>query len=386
MENNRKKENFLAFGKPVFDEAEIQAVIDVLRSGWISTGPRTADFQRLFSEYVGKRRALGLSSCTAGLYLALRLFNIKEGDEVIVPAMTFAATANVVVHVGARPVFADVDEHTGIMRPESFKRLITKKTRAVMPVHLYGRPAEIIEISEIAKQNGIKVIADCAHATESRIDGKHVAEWSDIVSFSFYATKNLAVGEGGMLVSDDDELMDRAGVLALHGMSRDAFSRYSESGFKLYDIVEAGYKFNMTDISAALGIEQLKRLEGRLKKREQIWKIYDDAFQELPLELPEKVPENYRHARHLYTIKARNRKERDKLLTAIQSRGIGVGVHFTALHLHTFYREKFGYKRGDCPAAERISDTTISIPMTPYLTDEEIDRVVSAVTSACKEL
>lgn len=380
MFDNKTNKQFLPFGKPVLEEEEIQAVSDVLRSGWITTGPKTAEFQKLFSEYVGMKRALGLSSCTAGLFLGLKIFGIKEGDEVILPTMTFTATANVIVHCGAVPVFVDVDLETGNMIPEAFEKAITPRTKAVMPVHLYGRPAEIEKIYNIAKKNNLYVIADCAHATESRINDLHVASFSDAAAFSFYATKNLAVGEGGMLVSDNEEIMEKAGVLFLHGMSKGAFSRYSASGFKMYDIVDAGYKFNMTDISASLGIEQLKRLEKRLKKREEIWRRYDEAFFSLPVKTPPLVPDGIKHARHLYTLRVQ--KNRDKILSAIQDEGVGVSIHFTALHLHSFYQQIYGYKRGMFPNAENISDTTFSIPMTPYLTDEEVERVIATVRKA----
>ncbi len=381
----RKPEEFLPFGKPVLEEEEIAAVADALRTGWISTGPRTAEFQRLFAAYTGRRHALGLSSCTAGLFLALRLLDVKEGDEVVVPALTFTATANVVVHCGATPVIVDVEPETGNIDPEAIEAAVTPRTKVIVPVHLYGRPAAADRIFSFAKSRDLAVVADCAHATESRIGEDHACRWSDLAAFSFYATKNLAVGEGGMLVTDDDAWFERAAILALHGMSRGAFSRYSESGFKLYDVVEPGYKFNMTDISAALGVEQLKRIDARLARREEVWRRYDAAFASLPLDLPPPPAPGHIHARHLYTPRVRRPEMRDRLLAAIQSRGVGVGVHFTALPLHTYYRNRFGFRRGQFPNAERISGTTFSIPMTPYLTDREIERVIAAVREGLAE-
>ena len=381
-----KRETFLPFGRPVFEESEIAAVADVLRSGWISTGPRAAEFQRMMSEYTGCRFTLGLSSCTAGLFLALKILDVGPGDEVIVPPFTFAATANVVVHCGATPVFADVLLDTCTMDPERFAAAITGRTRAVIPVHLYGRPAAIARIRAIAAEHGIAVIGDCAHATEAQVNGENVARLADVSSLSFYATKNLAVGEGGMLCTDSEEHFRRAEVLALHGMSRGAYKRFSESGFKFYDVVEAGYKFNMTDISAALGIEQFKRLEKRLLRRTAIWERYDAAFADLPLVRPAPVEPGTVHARHLYTLRTTGKLDRNRLIERIQRANIGVAVHYLALHLNSFYRDKYGCARGEHPNAELISDTTFSIPLTPYLTDEDVELIIGAVRESVTEL
>jgi len=381
-----KRDAFLPFGKPVFEEAEIAAVADAVRSGWISTGPRTVEFQKMMSEYTGCRFTLGLSSCTAGLFLALRVLDIGPGDEVVVPPFTFAATANVVVHCGATPVFADVELDTCTMDPDRFAAAITSRTKAVIPVHLYGRPAAIARIRAIAAERGIAVIGDCAHATEARVNGTNVARLADLSSLSFYATKNLAVGEGGMLCTDSEEHFRRAEVLALHGMSRGAFKRFGETGFKFYDIIEAGYKCNMTDISAALGIEQLKRLEKRLLRRAEIWERYDAAFADLPLVRPAPVEPGTVHARHLYTLRTTGSLDRSRLLDRIQQANIGVAVHYLALHLNSFYRDQFGCARGDHPNAELISDTTFSIPMTPYLTDEDVELIIGTVCESVAEL
>lgn len=371
--------SFIPFGKPSFDEEEIAAVADVLRSGWVTTAARTLEFQKLFAEYTGSQYALALSSCTAGLFLALKCLGVGEGDEVIVPPLTFAATANVVVHCGARPVFADVEAATGLLDPAAFMRAITPKTRAVIPVHLYGLPVST-EISKIAAQHEIPVVGDCAHATETRRDGIHVAKEARIAAFSFYATKNLAVGEGGMIVTDSEELFEKASVLSLHGMSRAAFDRYSEKGFKRYEILEAGYKFNMPDMNAALGIEQLKRIDRHLARRNEIWKRYDEAFKDLRFLRPPAVPKGVVHARHLYTLRTPG-SDRDQIIAKLQQDGIGSAVHFGALHLEPFYRNLLGTRRGDFPNAEAISDSTFSIPLTPYLSDEEVGRVIQAVSA-----
>lgn len=403
------RDTFLSFSRPVLDDGEMAAVVEALRSGWITTGPRTAEFQKRFAESVGASHALGVNSCTAALFLALRVVGIGKGDEVIVPALTFAASANVVEHLGARPVFVDVDAVTGNIDPAAVEAAITGASRAIIPVHLYGRPVDVTAIRTVADRHGLVVIADCAHATETRVispggETKHVADFADLAAFSFYATKNLTTGEGGMLTSHRAEWMEKAAVLSLHGMSRHAHDRYSESGFQFYDILDAGYKFNMTDIQAALGIEQLKRLPARLRRREAIWRRYDEAFTDLPLDLPVAVPDAFPvhdgivHARHLYTprLAAAPRwrptfkivlpRDRNRLLDLIQAQKVGVAVHFRCLPLTSFYRERYGYRVGQFPRAEAIADSTFSLPMNPYLTDEDVESVIDAVRTAMDQL
>lgn len=374
-----KREEFLHFAKPCLDDGEIEAVQKALQSGWLTTGPLTSEFQTCFAEYVGHSHALGLSSCTAGLFLALKLYEIGPGDEVIVPTITFAATANVVEHLGAKPVFVDVDPETGLISPEKVEEAITPATKAVLVVHLYGQSADNEALRDIATRHSLKIIADCAHATETRVGDKHVSDWADAAAFSFYATKNLAVGEGGMLVTNSEEFYERAQILALHGMSRGAYARYHTKGFQLYDIVTPGYKFNMTDISAALGIEQLKRLHNRLRRREEIWNRYNEAFADLQLLLPPETSSEVVNARHLYTLRTKEGISRDKILDGLIDENIGCAIHFIALHLTSFYSGKYGYRRGDLPNAERFSDSLFSIPLTPYLTDEEVNDVIRAV-------
>jgi dTDP-4-amino-4,6-dideoxygalactose transaminase len=378
---------FLLFGAPDIREAEIQEVVDTLRSGWLSTGPRCRKFEQLFCEYIGCEHAVALNSCTAGLELALEALGIGPGDEVITTPLTFCATANVVVHRGATPVFVDVNRDTGNIDPEQIPAAITGKTKAILPVHLYGRPCEMDALMTIAREHRLYVIEDAAHAAEAWYRGRKIGTIGDITVYSFYATKNLATGEGGMLVTNSEAIADEVRVKHLHGLTRDAWKRYSEEGFQPYDVVAAGYKYNMMDIQAAIGIHQLARLENNLKIRELHWQAYDEAFADLdgimtPRPLDHSRDEKSRHARHLYTILLdfdRLRITRQEFMNSLQKENIGTGIHFTSLHLLSFYREKFGYKRGDFPNAEFISDRTVSLPRSSALDPKDIVDGVNAV-------
>ena len=383
-----RRSEFLTFGAPDIGEPEIQEVVETLRSGWLSSGPRCRKFEQLFCEYIGCEHAIALNSCTAGLELALEALGIGPGDEVITTPLTFCATANVIVHRGAKPVFVDVDRETGNIDPERIPAAITNKTKAIMPVHLYGRPCEMDAVLAIAKEHGLFVIEDAAHATEAWYRGKKIGTIGDITVYSFYATKNLVTGEGGMLVTNHETVADEVRVKHLHGLSRDAWKRYSEEGFQPYDVVAAGYKYNMMDIQAALGIHQLARLENNLKVRERHWQAYDEAFagvEEITTPPPLVVHSRFektRHARHLYTILLdleRLKISRSEFMASLQRANIGTGVHFTSLHLLSFYRDKFGYKRGDFPNAEFISDRTVSLPLSSRLDQKDVADVVNAV-------
>lgn len=379
-ESARKK--FLVFGAPDIREEEIEEVVKTLKSGWLSTGPKVAKFEEEFKNYIGCKHAIALNSCTAGLHLALEIVGAKEGDEVITTPLTFASTANVIIHQGAIPVFADVERKTGNVDPEEIKKRITKKTKAVIPVHLYGRPCRMDEIMEIAKENNLLVIEDAAHAAEARYRNKKIGNIGDLTAFSFYATKNVVTGEGGMITTNDDQWAKKLRVLRLHGLSKDAWKRYSAEGFTPYDILYPGYKYNMMDIQAALGIHQLKRAEENLKIREKYFRMYNQAFTEIP-EIETPIEEkDIRHARHLYTILLKLEKlkcDRNQFAVALRAENIGIGIHFLALHLSSYYKKRFGYKRGDLPHAEYISDRTISLPLSTKLTEEDINDVIDAV-------
>lgn len=376
------RSDFLVFGKPRIEEAEIQEVIDCLRSGWISTGPRVGKFEALFREFIGCEHALALNSCTAGLHLALLAAGVKPGDEVITSPMTFAASANTVIHCGGVPVFVDVDPHTGLMDVSQIEAKITAKTKAIMPVHYCGRPCDMDAIMAIARRRNLIVIEDAAHAIETWYHGKKVGNIGDFTVFSFYVTKNIITGEGGIVTTNNSEWAQQIKILGLHGMSKDAWKRYSNEGFKHYQILYPGYKYNLMDLQAALGLHQLQRVNEWLKIREQVWNSYDVAFRDLPVQLPAPAEPDTVHARHLYTPLLeleRLRVDRDTVLQALQRENIGIGIHFISLHLHEYYRKTFGYQPEDFPNARKISERTLSLPLSPALSDQDVNDVIVAV-------
>lgn len=374
--------DYLVFGSPQILEPEIEEVVATLRSAWIGTGPRAAAFEAAFSAYVGAPYAVALHSCTAALHLAFMAIGLEPGDEVIVPSMTFAATANAVLHAGGCPVLADVDRDTQCLDVEDAASRITPRTRAIVPVHFAGRPCDMEKLLPLAASHGLRIVEDCAHAIETLLDGRHVGTIGDLGAFSFYATKNLVTGEGGMVTTADREWADRIKVLALHGLSGDAWKRFSDEGFKHYEVIEPGFKYNMMDLQAALGLHQLARIESNLLRRCQIWRRYDQAFADLPVRLPAPEAPATRHARHLYTLLLdldRLALGRDEIQMALHRQNIGTGVHYRAIHLHRYYRERFGYRRDDLPNAAWISDRTLSLPLSPKLTDRDVEDVILTV-------
>jgi dTDP-4-amino-4,6-dideoxygalactose transaminase len=376
------RREILVFGAPDIREAEIEEVVKTLKSGWLSTGPKVAQFEEDFKNYIGSKYAVALASCTAGLHLALEVIGIKTGDEVITTPLTFTATANVIVHRGATPVFADVLKETGNIDPAAIEKKITKRTKAIIPVHLYGQPCRMDEIMAIARKNKLFVIEDAAHALETYCQDKKIGNIGDFTAFSFYATKNVVTGEGGMVTTNNDQWARNLRSLRLHGMSKDAWKRYSQDGFTPYDIIYPGYKYNMMDIQAALGIHQLRRVEKNLKIREKYYKLYTQAFGDIPEVVTWAEKKDGRHARHLYTILLKLEElkcTRDEFVCALQAENIGIGIHFLALHLTSYYRSTFGYKKGDFPNAEYVSDRTVSLPFSTKLTEEEINDVIKAV-------
>jgi dTDP-4-amino-4,6-dideoxygalactose transaminase len=378
------RDEFLVFGAPLIEEEAIAEVVATLRSGWIGTGPKTRRLEERFQDFAGVGHACAVSSCTAGMHLALEVLGIGAGDEVITSPMTFGATANVIVHVGATPVFADIDRDTLLIDLDDLERRITERTRAVMPVHMAGRPCDMQRLREIADKHGIAIVADCAHAIETQHHGRPVASLADMSVHSFYVTKNMTTVEGGMLLTDNSEWAERIMLLRNHGLSRDAWKRYSVHGFQPYEVVEAGYKYNMTDIQAALGLHQMERLEANLEVRERHWNAYREGLADLDgLTIPEEDPEPLnRHARHLFIVLLDIENlslSRDDFVVAMQAENIGTGIHFTALHLHHYYREAFGFKKGDYPGAEWVGERTLSLPMSPKLTDDDVQDTIRAV-------
>jgi len=377
----RKK--FLLFGKPKITKAEITEVLKTIKSGWLGTGPKTKLFEEEFKKYLGVPHAIALNSCTAGLHLALDVLGIREGDEVITSPLTFSSTANVIVHHHAIPVFADVDSKTWNIDPKQVELKVTKKTRAIIPVHLHGRPCDMDAIMRIARKHKLRLVEDAAHAAEAVYKNKKIGTISDFTAFSFYVTKNIMTGEGGMLTTENDSWAEEARIRSLHGISKDAWKRYSAEGFKPYETIYPGYKYNMMDLVASFGIHQLKQVNENFKKRVDFWNRYEKAFRNHPL-LTTPAPEekNTLHARHLYAVLMQIEKlkiTRDQFIDALRHEGIGSGIHFTPLHLHKYYRETFGYKPGNFPNSEFVGERIISLPLSPALTKADVNDVITAV-------
>jgi dTDP-4-amino-4,6-dideoxygalactose transaminase len=353
-----------------------------LESGWLTTGPRVKRFEERFAGYTGADHAIALSSGTAALHLSLVAAGIAPGDEVITTPMTFCATANAIVHMRATPVFADVDPVTMNLDPDAAAAAITPRTRALLPVHLAGRPVDVRAFRTLARQHGLALIEDAAHCTEGIAQGARVGTTADFTCFSFYATKNLTSGEGGMLTTASADAAERIRLAALHGMSRDAWARHTNPRAADYDVVMPGFKYNMMDLQAALGLHQLAGLDANLERREAIWARYDEGLADVPVARPAPVEPGSRHARHLYAVLVdpdRCGMDRAALVAALADRGIATSRHFKALHLHTFYAERFGFRRGQFPHAERISDQTVSLPLFPSMTHDEVDTVIDQI-------
>jgi len=377
------RDEFLSFAQPRLTGPEIAAVVDTLRSGWLTTGKKVNSLEESFRRYVGTGYAVALNSCTAALFLSLKALDIGEGDEVITTPMTFTASVNVIEHVGATPIFADIDPVTWCIDPDQIRKRLTGRTKAIIPVHLYGRPCDMHELRSIADENGLQIVQDCAHAIEGEWDAKNLATYGDIACYSFYATKNLTTGEGGMAATDREDLADRIRILALHGLDKTAYDRYSEGGKATYDVKEPGYKFNMTDILAALGVEGLKLIDERYRRRTEIWDRYMTELSDLPgLKLSAPPGPKTSHGRHLFVCvmdKDAAGIDRDGMVQALKAENIGTGIHFTPVHEYTYYSEKYGLKKVDYPEAGRLGDTVFSLPFTPYLTDNEVGDVIHAV-------
>ena len=374
---------FLVFGAPCIEEDEIQEVVHSLRSGWLGTGPKVAQFEKDFWRFKGKwGHPIAVNSCTAALHVAALAAGLKPGDEVITTALTFCATINALIHAGLTPVLADVEPLTMNLNPDDVARKITPRTRAIVPVHFAGRPCDMESLTALATKHGLKIIEDCAHAIESSYHQRPVGTFGDFGCFSFYVTKNIVTGEGGMILARGEDEAARCKVLALHGMSKDAWQRFGDRGYKHYEVVECGFKYNMMDIQAAIGLHQLSRIESYWARRKEIWTQYDEAFADTKLLLPRPPEPNTRHAFHLYTVRVDESRvgiSRDDFLEAMTELRIGVGVHYRSIPEHPFYRQTFGWKPEEFPAAMAIGRQTVSLPLSAKLTDEEVERVIEAV-------
>lgn len=377
---------FITFGAPLIEQAEIDEVNAVLESGWLGTGPRVARFESDFAFYqsVPTSHVAAVNSCTAALHVSMVAAEIEPKSEVITTPLTFCATVNAIIHAGLTPVLADVDPLTQCISPEAIEAAITPRTRAIIPVHFAGRACNMDAITAIASKYGLSIIEDCAHAIETEYHGRKAGSFGDFGCFSFYATKNVVTGEGGMIQGRNEEMIAKAKILALHGMNKDAWKRFSDEGYKHYQVVAAGFKYNMMDLQAALGIHQLARVEINWKKREHIWQRYMEAFADLPVGLPAPIEADTRHAFHLYTIVVDEKKmgiSRDDFLNHMTRQGIGVGVHYLSVPEHPYYQATFGWKPEDYPNAMKIGRETISIPLSPKLTELECSKIIKTITA-----
>ena len=370
---------FIPLTRSFIGREEEEEVIDTLRSGLIATGPKTERLERDFAAYLGRKHAVGTNSCTAALHLSLLALGIGAGDEVVTTPMTFVATVNSIIYVGAKPVFADIEPDTMNIDPVRIEEAITERTRAIIPVHLYGHPCEMDGILDIARRYSLEVISDCAHAIEAEYKGKKAGSLGLIDCFSFYATKNLTTGNGGMLVTNDDNVAQLVRSLRDHGMSSGAWTRYHTGEFQEYPMIHLGYKYIMWDIQAALGLHQLRRLEQRHRKRLEVAAKYDAALQPLTNYVEVLRPRKQtKHAYHLYVVRLKG-VDRNWVASEMEARGIGVGVHFRPVHLEPFYREKYGHSSGEFPVAEDAGTRVLSLPFWPEMKEEEVLRVTETL-------
>lgn len=381
-------EKFLPYHVPQITDDEINAVTDVLKSGWLTTGPKSEQFEEEFKKYIGVRHALAVNSCTSALHLALAVFDIKENDEVIVPTMTFTATAEAVEYLRAKPVLIDCEEGTLNLNPSLLESKITDKTKAIIPVHYAGHPCDMDPILKIAKKYGLKVIEDAAHALPSFYHSQKVGTLGDAACFSFYATKTITTGEGGMLTTNCDEVLDRMKILRLHGMSKNAMSRYGFQGQWHYEVLESGFKYNLTDILAALGIAQLRKCDQFQRIREKHAQQYTEGFQDIPEIKVLIKKEDIQHSWHLFVIQLQLEKlviDRDQFMGELKKRNIGTTAHFIPLHMHPYYHDKYGYKQNDFPVASKASQRVISLPIYPKMTEEDVKYVVQSIKTIVRE-
>lgn len=382
------RDTFLPFHRASIDDAEIDAVTAVLRSGWITTGPKVKEFEKDLAAYVGAKHAVAVNSCTAAMHLALAAIGLKPGDEVLLPTNTFTATAEVVTYFGAKPVMADCRRDTFNIDERALEERVTANTRAVIPVHIAGQPCDMGSIMDIADRYSLKVIEDAAHALPTKDGGRMVGSIGDITAFSFYATKTITTAEGGMATTDNPEYADRMRMMSLHGISHDPWNRYSAEGSWYYEVVNAGFKYNMTDVAAAMGVHQLKKSDAFRERRSHIAGLYTEAFSKMAEVRPPVVRAGVQHAWHLYILLLDPETlaiGRSRFIEELKNRNIGASVHFIPLHLHPYYRDTFGYQRGEFPNAEWVYDRCVSLPIFPGMTDQDVSDVVEAVGDIARQ-
>ncbi len=377
-------EDFLAFHKPYLSEDEIEEMVDTLRSGWISMGPKTLLFEEAFGNYIGVNNAIAVNSWTAAGHLVLEAFRIEKGDEVIVPTMTFPSTAEIACYFGAKPVLVDVEEDTLNISVELIEKAITSKTKVIIPVHYGGQPCDIDEINALAAKHGIRVIEDAAHALPAVYKGKKIGTISEVTCFSFYATKTLSTGEGGMICTENEEISERCKIMRLHGINRDAWNRYNESGSWYYEVVAPGYKYNFTDLQASLGLAQLRKVDLMWKKRKEIAKKYTEAFKNNDGIRIITIKDDRESSWHLFPIRLNLEAlkiNRAQFIDQMKDAGIGAAVHFMPVHMHLYYKETLSLDDKDFPAATNAFHRLISLPIYPGMTEAQVDRVIDVLTS-----
>jgi len=386
--SNDPNEEFLPFSRPSISQAAIDEVVTCLKSGWITTGPRVKQFEDDLKTYLGAPHVLALTSATAGLHLVLTALNLKPGDEVITTPMTFAATLNTIVLSGGRPVLVDVEPGTYNMDVTKIEKAVTKRTRAIMPVHFAGLPVDLDPLYDIAKKHDLRVIEDAAHAIGTEYKGRRIGSFGDVQVFSFHPNKNMTTGEGGCVATRDEKLASDVALLRFHGMDREAWNRFGKKGSQHYEIITPGYKYNMMDIQAALGLHQLKQLDSFIKRRTVLALRYQKALADWPQWTLTRAPSyQHLHAWHLYTPLINPdvaKMDRDAFMQGMKERNIGTGLHYRAVHLYPYYRDQFGFRRGDFPNAETISDRIVSLPLFPAMIDADQDRVIAAMTDLFK--
>lgn len=383
-----KRDEFLPYCRPYFDDEELNRVADVLKSGWWTKGSVTREFEKVFAEYVGAKYAVAVNSCTAAMHIALVAKGIGEGDEVISTPMTFCSTINTIVHTGAKPVLVDIDSKTGLIDVDKIEAAITEKTKAIVPVHYAGQSCDMDKINAIAEKYGLFVLEDCAHALSTEYKGRKIGSMGNACAYSFYVTKNISTAEGGMLTTDDEELYEKASVLSLHGMSKNAWSRYGTKGDWKYEVCDPGFKYNLTDIAAALGIAQMNKLDEMQAIRTEYAEMYNKAFDEIDGITYLKDNGLGKNSAHLYVIQIDKDKfniDRDSFIELLKDYNIGTSVHFIPICMHPYYINNFGYKKGDFPATEKMFEGIISLPLYPSMSREDVMYVIEAVREIARE-